>query len=165
LVTAVVTAIPHFRFATAQPELQGACEAAAAVIAVLAAILAAARLRRRCSRTDLALASALAVIALSNLFFDTVPDLAGLSASSVAVWSAIMGRSLGSVLFGVAAYVPARSLRRPGRAQALALAALPASWPGFSSAPGHWRRGCRASSPWRLPRVRGCGRSCTPPPR
>jgi len=103
LVTAVVTAIPHFRFATAQPELQGACEAAAAVIAVLAAILAAARLRRRCSRTDLALASALAVIALSNLFFDTVPDLAGLSASSVAVWSAIMGRSLGSVLFGVPA--------------------------------------------------------------
>ena len=124
LVTAAVTAIPQLRFAAAQPELQGACEAAAAVIAVLAAILAAARLRRRCNRTDLALASALAVIALSNVFFDTVPDLAGLSASSVAVWSAIMGRSLGVVLFGVAAYVSARPLRRPGRAQALALVAI-----------------------------------------
>lgn len=123
-VTAAVTVVPSFRFDTAQPELQGAYETAAAVMAVLAAILAAVRLRRRCSRTDLALASALAVIALSNVFFATVPALASLSASSVAVWSAIMGRSLGSVLFGVAAYVPARPLQRPGRAQALALTAV-----------------------------------------
>jgi len=124
VITAAVTAIPYFRFVAAQPELHVACETAVAVIAVLAAILASARLRRRCSHTELVLASALALLALSNVFFATVPDLVGLSASNVAVWFAIMGRSLGSVLFGVAAYVPGRPLQRPGRAQALAVAAI-----------------------------------------
>lgn len=61
---AAVTAIPYFRFyfrfAAARPDLPGARETAAAVIAVLGAILTSARLQRRCSRTELVLASVLA---------------------------------------------------------------------------------------------------------
>ena len=66
MITAAVAAIPYFRFnfrfAAARPELPGARETAAAVIAVLAAILASARLQRRCSRTERVLASALALL-------------------------------------------------------------------------------------------------------
>ena len=59
-VTTVAVAFDlHFRFAAGQPELQGAFEMAASLVAVLAAVLAFARLRRRRDRTDLALASAL----------------------------------------------------------------------------------------------------------
>lgn len=66
MITAAVTAIPYFcfyfRFAAFRPELPGARETAAAVNAVLAAILASARLQRRCSRTERVLASALALL-------------------------------------------------------------------------------------------------------
>ena len=66
MITAAVTAIPYFRldfrFAAARPELPGACEPAAAVLAVPAAILASARLQRRYSRTKRVLASALALL-------------------------------------------------------------------------------------------------------
>lgn len=117
VITAAVMVNPRFRFIAGQPELQGACEMAASLIAVLAAVLAFARLRRRRGLTDLALASALTVIALANVCFATVPGLAHLSASNVAAWSAITSWSLGSLLFGVAAFVPGRPLRRPGRAQ------------------------------------------------
>ena len=66
--TVAVTVDRHFRFAAGQPELQGAFEMAASLIAVLAAVLAFTRLRRRRDRADLALASALSLIALSNVF-------------------------------------------------------------------------------------------------
>ena len=118
-VTAVaVTVDLHFRFAAGQPELQGAVEMAASLIAVLAALLALARLRRRRDLTDLALASALSVIALSNVFFAVFSAVAGLAASNVAIRLAITSRSLGSLLFCIAAFVPARPLRRPGRVAA-----------------------------------------------
>ena len=44
--------------------------------------------------------------------------MTGLDASSVAIWSAITSRSLGSLLFCIAAFVPVRPLRRSGRALA-----------------------------------------------
>ena len=118
-VTTVAVAFDlHFRFAAGQPELQGAFEMAASLIAVLAAVLAFARLRRRRDRTDLALASALSVIALSNVFFAVFSAVTGPAASNVAIWLAITSRSLGSLLFCIAAFVPARPLRRSGRALA-----------------------------------------------
>ena len=118
-VTAVAVMVDlHFRFAAGQPELQGAFETAASLIAVLAAVLAFARLRRRRDLTDLALASALSVIALSNVFFAVFSGVTGLSAGNVAIWSAITSRSLGSLLFCIAAFVPVRPLRRSRRAMA-----------------------------------------------
>lgn len=115
--TAVVALNPHFRFASGQPELEAGLETAASLIALLAAFLAFGRLRRRGRLTDLVLACALEVIALSNVFFVTVPELAGLAASNFVAWSAIISRALGCVLLCGAAFVPARPVRRIGRAQ------------------------------------------------
>ena len=122
--TALVVLDPGLRFAFGQPELQVALETAASLIALLAAFLAFGRLRRRGRLTDFALACALGVIALSNVFFATVPTLAGLAASNFLAWSAIISRSLGCMLFGVAAFVPARQVRRIGRAQVAVLTCM-----------------------------------------
>ena len=115
--TAVVVLDPASRFAFGQPELQVALQTAASLIAFLAGFLAFGRLRRLGRLTDLALACALGVITSSNVFFATVPTLAGLAASSYFAWSATFSRSLGCLLFAVAAFVPARQVRRIGRAQ------------------------------------------------
>ena len=116
--TAAVALNPQLRFAFSQPDdLQTALETAASLVALLAGFLAFSRLRRRSRLDDLALACALGIIAVSNLFFATVPALAGLAASNFVAWSAIIGRSLGWMLFGAAAFVPARQVRRMGRAQ------------------------------------------------
>ena len=123
-VTALVVLDPGLRFAFGQPRLQVALETAASLIALLAAFLAFGRLRRRGRRTDFALACALGVIALSNVFFATVPTLAGLTASNFLAWSAIISRSLGCMLFGVAAFVPARQVGRIGRAQVTVLTCM-----------------------------------------
>ena len=124
IVTALVVLDPGLRFAFGQPRLQVALETAASLIALLAAFLAFGRLRRRGRRTDFALACALGVIALSNVFFATVPTLAGLAASNFLAWSAIISRSLGCMLFGVAAFVPARQVLRIGRAQVTVLTCM-----------------------------------------
>jgi signal transduction histidine kinase len=120
----VVALNPHFRFASGQPELRTALETAASLIALLAGFLAFGRLRRRSRVDDLALACALGIIALSNLFFVSVPALADLPASNFVAWSAIISRSLGCLLFCVAACVPSRRVRRIGRVQGSVVACM-----------------------------------------
>ena len=122
--TALVALDPGLRFAFGQLNLQVAFETAASLIALLGAFLAFGRLGRRGRLTDFALACALGVIALANVFFATVPTLAGLDASNFVAWSAIISRSLGCMLFGVAAFVPARQVRRIGRAQVTVLTCM-----------------------------------------
>ena len=122
-VTTVIVALnPHFRFAFGQPGLQSAVETAASLVALLAAFLMFGRLRRRGRLMDLALASALGIVALSNVFFAAVPITEVLAASNFVAWSVIISRSLRCMLFGVAAFVPARRIRRIGRAQVAVLA-------------------------------------------
>lgn len=108
-----------------QPELQAALETAASLIALLSGFLAFGR-RRRGRLTDLALACALGVIALSNLGFVLVPTLTGHAASNFAAWLAIISRSLGSLLFGITAFLPDRRLRWIGRAQLTVVACVAA---------------------------------------
>jgi signal transduction histidine kinase len=117
ITAAVVLAIPPFQFAFWQPEVEASLETAASLVALLTGLLAFARLRRRGHLTDLALACALGMIAVSNLFFAMVPALAGLATSNVLAWSEVISCSLGCVLFGLAAFVPDRPVRRIGRAQ------------------------------------------------
>jgi signal transduction histidine kinase len=124
---AAISAEAHFRLAASEPQLRGALEMAASLLAVLAAVLAFRRLQRHRTRPDLALTGALAVIALANVLFAMVPDLAGLPASNAATWSAIISRLLGSLLFAVAAFVPERRLRRPARAQVTTAALIAGS--------------------------------------
>jgi signal transduction histidine kinase len=125
--TALVILHPDLRFAFGQPELQAALETAASLVALLAGFLAIGRLRRQASLTDFMLAWALGVIALSNLCFALVLPLAGFADSNFAAWLAIISRSLGSLLFGVTAFVPGRRIRRLGWAQVAVVAAVTGS--------------------------------------
>ena len=85
---------------------------AASLIALLACFLVFGRLRRRTRLNELMLACALAVFALSNLLLVTVPIVAGWAPDDLTVWAAPTARSLGGLLFVLAAFVPSRRLRR-----------------------------------------------------
>ena len=126
VISAIVAFHPGLRFAFGQPELQAALETAASLIALLGGFLAFGRLRRLGRLTDLTLACALGVIALSNLGFVLVPTLTGDAASNFAAWLAIISRSLGSLVFGITAFLPDRQLRRIGRAQLTVVASVTA---------------------------------------
>ena len=124
VISALVASHPGLRFAFGQPELQVALETAASLIALLGGFLAYGRLRRLGRLTDLTLACALGVIALSNLGFVLVPELTGNAASNFAAWLAIISRSLGSLFFGITAFLPDRQLRSIGRAQRTVVACV-----------------------------------------
>ena len=109
-----VALLPQLHFAYRQPPLHVALETAASLIALLAGFLVFGRLRREGRLNDLVLACALAVLALLNLFFLTVPALAALVPDDLMVWVTFAGYLLGALLFALAAFVPRRRLRRPG---------------------------------------------------
>ena len=125
MATAFVIVNPYARFVYGYPELQGAFDTAASLIAASGTVLAVARLQWRGGTPDLILASMLSLIALSDAFFATIPALTGLSGSNVAASSAMVSRSLGSLLFGFAAFVPVRPIRQTGRARAAAAIGVP----------------------------------------
>ena len=103
-----------------QPAQQVALETTASLVTLLAGFLVFGRLRRNSDLNELALVAALAVLTLSNVIFVLLPMLTGSATTNPAVWAAIIGRSVGSLLFAVAAFVPRARLGRPRRAQGLA---------------------------------------------
>lgn len=124
VVTIVIALLPQLHFAYRRPALHVALETAASLIALLAGFLVFGRVRRGSRLNELLLACALAVLALLNLFFLTVPALAELVPNDLIVWAALMGSSVGAVLFACAAFVPRRRLRRPGLVLARGAAAV-----------------------------------------
>ncbi|MBV9853441.1 MAG: hypothetical protein JOY82_02810 [Streptosporangiaceae bacterium] len=94
--------------------VEASLETAASLVALLACFSILGRLRRRTGLSELVLACALAVLALSNLFLVTVPIVAGWAPDYLTVWAAPAARGLGALLFALAALVPNRRLRRPG---------------------------------------------------
>jgi signal transduction histidine kinase len=75
-VTAVVVLVPSARFAYDNPSLHVALETSEGLIAALLAALAMGRLRATGARTDVALASAFAILAVSNLVVSAAPSIA-----------------------------------------------------------------------------------------
>ena len=109
----------HFVYANAS--LHVAIETANGIIALFAFLLVTGRLRRGVVLSDLALAVALALLALTNLIFSTIPAAASSDRPSVfAAWSPLLGRLVGGVALVVAAFARARVVARPRRAIALA---------------------------------------------
>src|SRR5439155_23741776 len=98
--------------------------AAGSLIALFATFLVFGRLRRRTYLNELLLASALAVLALSNLLFVTVPTVANWAPDDLTVWAAPLARALGGLLFILAAFVPRREARRAGLTIALTAVAV-----------------------------------------
>jgi signal transduction histidine kinase len=124
VVTIVIALLPQLHFAYRWPTLHVALETAASLIALLAGFLVLSQLRRDSRLNELALACALGMLALLNLFFLTMPALAELVPNDLMVWAALAGSSIGAVLFALAAFVPRRRLRRPGLVLARGAAAV-----------------------------------------
>ncbi|HLQ55142.1 MAG TPA: sensor histidine kinase [Streptosporangiaceae bacterium] len=117
-ITVASVLVPQLQVGYRRSALHVALETAASLIALLAGFLVFGRLQRRSRLNELALACALAVLALSNLFFVTIPTLAGQVPNALTVWSALLGRLLGALLFALAAFLPRRRSRRSRRLMA-----------------------------------------------
>jgi len=122
--TVVFALLPELHLDYAWPSVRIAVETAGSLIALFATFLVFGRLRRRTYLNELLLASALAVLALSNLLFVTVPTVANWAPDDLTVWGAPLARALGGLLFILAAVVPRRESRRAGLAIALAAVAV-----------------------------------------
>jgi signal transduction histidine kinase len=110
---AALALFPHLRSAGRPSDTHVALETAATLIALLAAFLVGGRLLRRPLLNDLMLASALAVLALSNLLFGALPVLQVPEPSGLAVWGSLVGSMLGALLFALAAFVPRWEVPKP----------------------------------------------------
>jgi signal transduction histidine kinase len=124
IVTIAFALLPQLHLDYEWPSVRIAVETAGSLIAVFAAFLVFGRLRRRTYLNELLLASALAVLALSNLLFVTVPTVANWAPDDLTVWGAPLARALGGLLFILAAFTPRREARRAGLTIALAAVAV-----------------------------------------
>lgn len=114
VITVALALVPQLHLAYPWQAENLALEMAASVIALLACFLVFGRLRHRARLNVLMLASALAVFALSNMLLVTVPIVAGWAPDDLTVWAAPAARSIGALLFVLAAFLPSRRLRRSG---------------------------------------------------
>ncbi len=115
--------LPQLQLAHHSMLLHVALETAASLIALLAGFLVFGRLRRHGGVNDLLLACGLALFVLVNLCLLAMSALAQSFWLDLVVWVLLIGRSLGAVLFTMAAFAPAVRLRRPGVTLALSVAA------------------------------------------
>jgi signal transduction histidine kinase len=118
--TVIVALIPRADLFYGPSVQQVVLETTASLFSLLAAFLIIIRVRRNSCRSELVLATALAVIALSNVLFVMLPELIGPATANAAQWAAVIGRLSGSMLFALAAFVPPGALLRPRRAEAVA---------------------------------------------
>ncbi len=121
IATLAVAVLPQLHFAYREPLLHVALETGASLIALLAGFLVFGRLRRASRLNEMLLACALATLALLNLLYVMTPALVP---HDLMVVAALIGSSLGAVLFALAAFVPRGQLRRPGVALAAAATAV-----------------------------------------
>lgn len=107
--------LPQMQFAHQGLALHVSLETAASLIALLAGFLVFGRLRRHGGVNDLLLACALAVFALLNICLLAMSAFPQTLPKDLMVWVLLIGRSLGAVLFALAAFTPGRHrLWRPG---------------------------------------------------
>ncbi len=125
--TLAVAVLPQLSLVYDWPNAHLELETAGSLIALLASVLVFGRLRRRTRLNELMLACGLAALALADLFFVTVPPLSDQVPQDPTGWAALVGRSLGTVLFALAALVPRRPLQRRGLVLAAGAAGIPAA--------------------------------------
>jgi signal transduction histidine kinase len=127
IVTGAVAFAPGVHFAYRSPQGHVALETAAAVIALLAAYLVAARFRIGTAAGDLMLASGLGLLASSNLLFGVIPSIAQASPAREWSWARVAADLIGAALFAGAAYAPSTRVARPERARRNTLVAAAAT--------------------------------------
>ena len=128
MTTVVVALVPRVGLIYGLPAQQVALQTAASLITLLAGFLVLGRLRRNSRRNELVLVTALAAIAASNVLFVMLPMLMGPATANTAVWAAMIGRLVGSLLFAVAAFVPRAGLCTHGGRSGSRRRACSASW-------------------------------------
>jgi signal transduction histidine kinase len=96
--------------------LHVAVETAAALISLLAAQLILGRYVRSTELGDLLLGAALTVIAFGTLALSAVPAILDEEQGPIATWGALIVRTIGAALLGLAAWTPPRPIRHPLRA-------------------------------------------------
>lgn len=111
--TVVIVLLPQLHAGYKWSSLHVALDATASLIALLAASLAVGRLWRHTLLNELLLVSALAVRALSDLFFGTLPILGSSGVPEPMVWASLAASMLGALLFALAAFAPRRELHKP----------------------------------------------------
>jgi signal transduction histidine kinase len=122
--TVAFALLPQLHLEYAWPQVRLALETSGSLIVLVAGFLVYGRLLRRTYLDELLLATALAILALSNLLFVTVPTMAGWAPDDLTVWAAPIARSLGALLFALAAFTAHRRMRRSGYVLSLAAAAV-----------------------------------------
>lgn len=113
--TAVVVTDPSLRLVHQRPVLHAQIATASALVALLVAMLAAGRYRRRPALGDLLLAISFAVLGASKLVFTAIPSATGRAPGGFETWMPASGRLLAAALLAGAALTSARMLRRPLR--------------------------------------------------
>ncbi len=108
LVTVVVVALPHVRFAYTAPALRAVLETVNAMAALLVAYLVALRYRESCRLQELLLVAALVLVGVANLLLTALPAALLGDGQRVAQWDSLVVRLLGAVLLTAAALVPDR---------------------------------------------------------
>jgi len=115
VVTLAVALLPQLQFAYRQQLLHVALETSASLIALLASFLVLGRFWRASKLNELLLACGLALLAVLSLLYVTAPMLA---LRELMASAALIGSTVGAILFAMAAFAPSSQLRRPGRALA-----------------------------------------------
>ncbi len=113
--TAVVVTDPSLRLVHQRPVLHAQIATASALVALLVAMLAAGRYRRRPAAGDLLLAASFAVLGTSKLVFTAIPSATGRTPGGFATWMPASGRLLAAALLAGAAVASTRTLRRSSR--------------------------------------------------
>jgi signal transduction histidine kinase len=119
VVTLLISVLPFVEFAYRSDAMHAAVESAATVIASLAAILVLGRFRRSAALPDLLLAGALALLAVSNFVFWTIPTLDSGPTTRFEIWAPLLARALSVCFLAAAAFAPPRRIARPSRATVL----------------------------------------------
>lgn len=111
---------PSARLAHRSLPLHASYETAATFVALLVAYLLAGRYARTKGRRDLILASSVAVLALSNLFFLAIPALADARDGVFANWASTVGTLIASITLAIGSFTRNEPVLDPGRAGAAA---------------------------------------------
>ena len=114
--TVLIALVPGLAFGARAPELHVGIETAASGIALLAAYLVVGRYQLSGSLVALALVGALALLALGNVAFSTVPAVLGSGDSALTTWGPAFARLLSAGAFVAAALVADIRLASPRRA-------------------------------------------------
>lgn len=112
--TLLIALVEPLRFAYEGEKVQVAIVTSIALIGLLAAGLVLARFQRSHRLRDLALSAALALLALTNLVFESIPAAFGIIDTNFAAWAPVIGRGLGTLLLAGSVALPDRRLP-PGR--------------------------------------------------